>query len=136
MADVAIEAEGLGKEDLAIKLEAARKALAGRKLRWVTGKIVEFREQGNLYGERFTEHEIRRLFDEIAMDEYRLREIMERLKAKPYSVKALSAKMNTPPVVLLRQMADLRKMGLADIGRVDGRTPVWALAGDGEVVYE
>jgi F420-non-reducing hydrogenase iron-sulfur subunit len=128
------EAEGIGKEDLGIRLEAARGALAGRKLRWVTGKIVEFREKGNLYGERFTEHEIRRLFDEIAMDEYRLREIIGRLKVRPHSVKELSSKTRTPSAILVRQMADLRKMGLADIDSVDESTPVWALAA--EASYE
>jgi hypothetical protein len=32
-------------------------------------------------------------------------------------------------------MADLRKMGLADIDKVEGETPLWALAASG-VAYE
>jgi coenzyme F420-reducing hydrogenase delta subunit len=130
------EAEGIASDELEMKLEAARKALEGRKLRWVLGKLVEFRDQGNLYGERFTEHETRRLLEEIAMDEYRLREILERLRRKPHSVKDLGSKMNVPTRILLRQMADLRRMGLADISEIEGATPVWAPAGDGEVEYE
>jgi len=43
------EAEGVAPDELKIKLEAARKALGGRKLRWVLGKLVEFRDKGNLY---------------------------------------------------------------------------------------
>jgi F420-non-reducing hydrogenase iron-sulfur subunit len=129
------EAEGIGREDLKIRLQAAHKALGGRKLRWVMGKIVEFTEQGNLYGERFTEHEIGRLFDEIAMDEYRLREILERLETGPKSVKHLASAMGVPPKIVVRQMADLRKMGLADIEGVKGETPLWALASNG-VAYE
>ncbi len=127
--------EGISPEDLTIKLEACRRALAGRKLRWVTGKVVEFKEKGNLYGEIFTEHEIARLIEETAMDEYRLREILERLKARPRSVKALATETGTPAKVLLRQMADLRKMGLAEIEGMDGDSPVWALAGNGKT-YE
>ncbi len=130
------EPEGLSPEELGLRLEAARKALGGRKLRWVTGKIVEFKEKGNLYGEQFTDHEIRRMFEEIAMDEYRLREILERLRAKPHSVKDLASKMDAPARILLRQMADLKRMGLADIKQVEDRTPVWVLAGNGEVAYE
>ena len=130
------EAEGLEPEDLAIKLEAARQTLAGRKLRWVSGKIVEFTEQGNLYGERFTDHEIGRLFEEIALDEYCLREIIERLKTGPQSLKELSSKMGKPPRILLRQMADLKKMGFAEISEVKGRTPIWAASGNGDVAYE
>jgi hypothetical protein len=128
--------EGLDKKDLAIKLDAALKALGGRKIRWVTGKLVEFTEQGNLYGEKFTTHEIGRLFDEIAMDEFNLREIMERLKAKPHSVKELAAKMDTAPKIVVRQMADLKKMGFAEISSVEGKTPVWGLSGNGEKAYE
>ncbi len=130
------ETESLSREELGLRLEAARKALAGRKLRWVAGKIVEFKEKGNLYGERFTDHEIRRLFEEIAMDEYRLREILQRLETEPHSVKDLAAKMGVPSRVLVRQMADLRRMGLAEIRNVEDRSPVWATAGDGEVAYE
>lgn len=130
------EPEGIAPVDLAIKLKAAAGALGGRKIRWVAGKIVEFREKGNLYGETFTDHEIARLLDEIAMDEYRLREIVERLSDAPHSVRQLASKMETHPKIVLRQMADLRKMGLADIHAIEGSTPMWALAGDGEVRYE
>jgi hypothetical protein len=129
------KSEGIGPEDLKIKLQASLKALGGRKLRWVMGKIVEFTEQGNLYGERFTEHEIGRLFDEIAMDEFHLREILERLEGGPQSVKHLSSVMGVPPKILVRQMADLRRMGLADIAAIEGDTPLWAQVSDG-VEYE
>jgi F420-non-reducing hydrogenase iron-sulfur subunit len=130
------EPEGIDGDDLGLKLEAARKALAGRKLRWVAGKIVEFRDKGNLYGERFTEHEIGRLLDEIVMDEYRIREVLGRLERKPHSVRELASSMNVPAGLLVCQMADMRKMGLVDIAKVEGTTPVWALAGNGDVVYE
>jgi len=129
------EGEGIDPEDLALKLQACLKAIKGRKLRWVMGKIVEFIEQGNLYGERFTEHEIARLFDEIAMDEYHLREILERLGGGPKSVKHLSSVMGVQPKVVVRQMADLRRMGLADIASIEKDTPLWAPASDG-VKYE
>jgi F420-non-reducing hydrogenase iron-sulfur subunit len=129
------QVEGIEGEDLELRLRACLKALGGRKLRWVMGKIVEFTEEGNLYGERFTEHEIGRLFDEIAMDEYHLREIIERLGDGPRSVKDLASVMGVPSKVLVRQMADLRRMGLADIDRIEGDTPLWALPKSG-VVYE
>jgi DNA-binding transcriptional ArsR family regulator len=130
------EAEGLAPEDLRIKLTAARKALGGRKLRWVSGKIVEFMDQGNLYGEVFTEHEIGRLLDEAAMDEFRLREILERLDRGPKSVTELASSTGIPSRILVRQLADLRRLGLADIERIEDRTPVWSLSGNGDVTYE
>ena len=129
------KAEGLSEEDLKIKLKAIRDALNGRKLRWVVGKIVEFKEKGNLYGERFTDHEIRRLLQEVSMDEVRIREILERLKLAPQSVKDLSNALKTPARIVLRQMADLKRMGLAEIGQIDGRTPIWKLSSEAPV-YE
>jgi len=119
-------AEGIGDADLALRLEAARKALAGRKLRWVAGNLAEFTEKGNLYGERFTAHEIGRLCDEIAIDEYRLREILERIGAAPQSVKQLAAAMGVAPGIILRQMADLKRMGLAGVTGIKERSPQWA----------
>jgi F420-non-reducing hydrogenase iron-sulfur subunit len=120
------QAEKVQQADLALRLEAARKALAGRKLRWVEGKIVEFTEKGNLYGERFTAHEIGRLCDEIAADEFRLREILERITLRPHSVRDLAAAMGVAPRIILRQMADLKRMGLAGVTVVKGRSPQWA----------
>jgi len=119
------KAEGIGPADLAIKLESAQQALGGRKLRWVLGKIVEFKEKGNLYGERFTAHEVGRLYDEVAMDEYRLREILARLVTMPHSVRELAAAMGVAPRILVRQMADLKRMGLAEVAKVEGTSPMW-----------
>jgi hypothetical protein len=127
--------EGIPSEDLPIRLAALRKALAGRKLRWVVGKVVDFKEKGNLYGEVFTDHEIGRLLEETAIDEYRLREILERLSAGPRSVKTLASETGVPARVVLRQMADLKKMGLADIERMEGDSALWAPAGNGKT-YE
>jgi len=124
------KAEGMEAGDLGLRLRAAAKALAGRKLRWVLGKIVEFGDKGNLYGERFTGHEVGRLYDEIAVDEYRLREILERLGAKPQSVKHLAQAMGVAPRIVLRQMADLRRMGLARVAQVEGTSPIWAVESD------
>jgi F420-non-reducing hydrogenase iron-sulfur subunit len=112
--------------ELALKLGAAREALGGRKLRWVVGKIVEMKEKGNLYDERFTAHEVGRLYDEITRDEYRLREILARLAGGPQSVRHLAEAMATAPAIVLRQMADLNRMGLARVSGIDGTTPLWA----------
>ncbi len=130
------KSEGIGEDDLKIKLRAMRKALDGRKLRWVVGKVIEFKEKGNLYGERFTDHEIHRLLQEVSMDEIRIREIIERLKLGPQSVKDLSGALGAPARIVLRQMADLRRMGLAEIAMVKGTTPIWQLNGQAEVAYD
>jgi F420-non-reducing hydrogenase iron-sulfur subunit len=128
--------EGISAEDVPLKLEATRAALAGKKLRWVAGKLVEFQEKSNLYGENFTGHEIKRLVEEVATDEYRLREILARLGRGPQTVAEMSSALNTPARIVLRCMADLRKMGLAEIGSIDGGEPEWVLTEEPELAYE
>jgi hypothetical protein len=128
--------EGISGDDLAVKLGAARAALEGKKLRWVAGKLVEFQEKGNVYDENFTGHEIRRLLEEVATDEYRLREMLARLGTGPKSVKELASAMNVRAMILLRSMADLRKMGLVEVASIDGKTPMWRAVEEPELAYE
>lgn len=130
------EPEGIPADDITIKLEAARAALEGKKLRWVAGKLVEFQEKNNLYEENFTGHEVGRLLEEVATDEYRLREILARLSAGPRSAKELAAAMKQPARIIVRSMADLRKMGLVELDGIDGKSPRWRAVEEPELAYE
>lgn len=117
--------ENIPSDELKLKLTAARHAVEGKKLRWVVGKRLEFIEKGNLYGERFTEHEIHRLFEEVVMDELAIQEIKLRAKEKPLSVKHLAQQLNLPPKRVLRQLVDMRRMGLVKIAGIEDRAPLW-----------
>jgi len=117
--------ENIAADELQIKLTAARKAVEGKKLRWVAGKRLEFIEEGNLYGEKFTEHEIHRLFEEVVMDELTIQEIKLRLAEEPLSVKKLAALLNLPPRRILRQLVDMRRLGMAKVRNVENNTPIW-----------
>lgn len=119
--------ENIPSDELKLKLTAARHAVAGKKLRWVAGKRVEFIEKGNLYGERFTEHEIHRLFEEVVMDELAIQEIKLRAKDKPVSVRHLAQQLNLPPKRVLRQLVDMRRMGLVKIAGIEDRAPLWVV---------
>ena len=117
--------ENIASNELKLKLTAARHAVEGKKLRWVVGKRVEFIEKGNLYGEKFTEHEIHRLFEEVVMDELAIQEISLRVKEKPLSAKHLAQQLNLPPKRVLRQLVDMRRMGLVKIAGIEDRAPLW-----------
>jgi len=122
------EAEQKDKELLDRKLLAAKKALQGKKLRWVLGKAWEFTRQGNLYGERFTLHELGRCLEEIILDECGIQEILLLLEAGPLSVKELASRLEQPPPVVLRRLADMKRMGLVQADAVEGDRVVWSLA--------
>jgi F420-non-reducing hydrogenase iron-sulfur subunit len=130
------EPEGLSEDDIAVKLAAARAALEGKKLRWVAGKLVEFQEEHNLYDENFTGHEIKRLLEEVAADECRLREMLARMEAGPKSAMELASAMRQPARVIVRSIADLRKMGQVELDSIDGRTPRWRTVEEPELAYE
>jgi coenzyme F420-reducing hydrogenase delta subunit len=117
--------ENIASDELKIKLTAARHAVEGKKLRWVVGKRMEFIEKGNLYGEKFTEHEIHRMFEEVVMDELAIQEIKLRAKDRPLSVKLLAQQLNLPPKRVLRQLVDMRRMGLVKIAGIEDRVPLW-----------
>jgi F420-non-reducing hydrogenase iron-sulfur subunit len=119
--------ENIPPDELEIKLIAAKNAIEGKKLRWVVGKRLEFLEKGNLYGEKFTEHEMHRLFEEVVMDELAIQEIKLRAKEKPLSVKHLAQQLNLPPKRVLRQLVDMRRMGLVKIAGIEDRAPLWVV---------
>ncbi|MGQ9603213.1 MAG: helix-turn-helix domain-containing protein [bacterium] len=123
------------QSDIQRKLNALKGAFSGRKLRWVVGKVLEFKENGNLYGERFTDHEIRRLFEEITMDEIGLREILEILTGGSHSVSQLSEITSLRKERILMHLADLQRMGIAEIVSIDNRTPMWQVR-SGARIYE
>jgi F420-non-reducing hydrogenase iron-sulfur subunit len=117
--------EELDPAELGLKLKAAKVALRGKKLRWVVGKYMEFQEQGNLYGEKFTQHELGRLLDEVAMDEVAIQEILLRTQNRSLSVKGLSEMMGLPPRRVLRHLVDMRKMGLVVLESDGKKTATW-----------
>lgn len=117
--------EGLDTVELNIKLRTAKNTVAGKKIRWVIGKTLEFQQRGNLYGEVFTQHEINRMLLETVIDEYTLQEILLRTTAKPVSIPRLSELMKLHPSRILRHLVDLRKMELVTIHSIDDGIPLW-----------
>jgi len=117
-------AEGVPAEELRLKLEAGRRAVESEKVRWVAGKRFEFTQTGNLYSEKFTDHEIGRVFGEIVADECDLQEILLRTTRKAATARDLAAEMKSPPHVVVRRLADLLRMGRVEISD-DGGSPLW-----------
>jgi coenzyme F420-reducing hydrogenase delta subunit len=120
--------EGVTGDELELRLNAAMNAVSDKKLRWVEGKWLEFQEDGNLYGERFTVHELGRMYEEIVLDECALQELKLRLQEKPQTALALSGLVRMPAYKVLRHLADLRKMGHAVLGATATGEPLWSAA--------
>lgn len=107
------------------KLLAANNAVEGKKLRWVIAKKTQFEQEGNLYREIFTQHELNRLLEEVILDECTLQEILTLTREDSLSIKEISKKMELPSPIIVRQIAHMRKQGLVTLDKIEGSSPLW-----------
>jgi len=113
---------------LALNLKAARKAFEKEGLKWILGKLEEFVERGNNYGEVFTQHEIESLLENAVRESIKQNEILVTLESEgPLSVKDMAQRIMTPPSDILRYIFLLKKKGLLTMSSIKERTPFYAL---------
>jgi len=106
------------------RLEAARIAAADYRLRILATKERKLLEEGNKYGEVFTQHEMDRLLDDMVRDEYEAKRILLKLK-KPRSVKEIASELNMKPNVVLQHILDLKRHELIEIHEIRDNTPAY-----------
>ena len=122
------EGDSVPASEITRKLAAAEAVLAGEKIRWVIGKKTPFMESGNMYGEKFTEHEFRRAIDMIIVEETEVQEVLLQLKEGPQSVKDLAQALSVPPERVFRYITALKRKGMVALEKISGRTPIFHLA--------
>ncbi|KAF5433819.1 NADH-quinone oxidoreductase subunit E [Candidatus Methanophagaceae archaeon] len=106
------------------RLEAARIAAADYRLRILATKERKLLEEGNKYGEVFTQHEMDRLLDDMVRDEYEAKSMLLKLK-KPRSVKEIASELNMKPNVVLQHIMDLKRHELIEIHEIRDKTPAY-----------
>jgi coenzyme F420-reducing hydrogenase delta subunit len=116
-------AERFALPDLKERLEIAATALAGEKLRWVAGKFTVFENEGNKYGEKFTQHEMWRTLDTIVIDEIATHGILKELNKGAASIRELAEKLEIAPPEALKYVLALQRRGLVGVAGIDGATP-------------
>jgi F420-non-reducing hydrogenase iron-sulfur subunit len=117
--------EGVTGAELDLRLRAARNALEDKKLRWVEGKWIEFQEEGNLYGEVFTLHELARMYGEVVLDECAIQEIRLRLDGRSLAAADLAREIRIPAHRTLRHLADMRRFGFVSMRVGPDGVPLW-----------
>lgn len=115
------------KEELGLKLKAARKAVQSEKLRWVAAKQTEFRKDGNKYGEVFTDQEIKRMVDGVVIEEITLCQILLLLEQEKLSVKEISQRLGISSPKIMEQVLGLRRKEIIKIAEIRGSSPLYAL---------
>ena len=116
---------GEGIEALRFKLQAARAAVAGEKLRWVAAKQTEFVTDGNKYGEVFTSQEIGRLLDGVIVEEIASQQILALLGESALSVKELAQRLNLSPPDVMRHVLALQRKELVRMSEIRDRSPLY-----------
>ena len=106
------------------ELEAACIAAADYKLRILATKERELLEDGNKYGEVFTQHEMDRLLEDMVQEDYESKRILLKLK-KPMSVKEIASELNLKPNVVFQRILDLKRHELIEIHEILDNTPTY-----------
>ncbi len=106
------------------KMEAVRMAAVDYRLRILATKERELLEEGNKYGEVFTQHEMDRLLDGMLREDYEAKRILLKLK-KPMSVKEISSELNWKPNVVFRHILDLKRHELIELHEIRDNTPTY-----------
>lgn len=120
-------AEGLSLAKLKDRVDTARAALAGEKLRWVVGKFTEFENSGNKYGEKFSEHEMWRTLDTIVIDEIATQGLLKEMRKGAASVVELAQRLEIAPPDAFKYILALQRRGLVGLAGVEGATPSYRL---------
>jgi len=104
---------------------AAKNAVAGFRLRALTGKEKELTTSVNVYGKRASQEEFDSLLDETVKTEFTRHKILLLAKEKPFSVKELAKILNMKPFFVLRHVLNMRRRGMIALDSIEGTTPLY-----------
>ena len=119
--------EGESEGGLVDRLAAAQSVAQEGKLRYLIGRFTAFVKEGNKYGERFTGHEMERMFGGVILDELLSTRIQQLLRSGPLSVKDMASRLGQPPARALTALMSLKRKGQVELSGIEGRTPRYGL---------
>ena len=111
------------------RLQAAQAASKGFRLRSFVGKMVNLRDDGNVYGEKIAPEKLDEVLDELIDVEFVRCAILEGAREEPISCKDLAERIGVDPAAVLREIVVLRRKNLLGLDRIDGITPLYLAAG-------
>ena len=112
------------------KLKAAQAAAADFRLRSFVGKMVNLRDEGNVYGEKLSPEKLDDLLGELVDVEMLRHMILESARAEPVSCKGLAERIGVDAAAVLREIVVLRRKNVVELDRIDGTTPLYRAVGE------
>ena len=110
------------------RLKAAQEAARAYRIRSFSGKVVNLRDTGNVYGEKVPQDRLDRIMDELVDVEFVRHMILEGARGGAVSAKDLAERIGVEPAAVLREIVVLRRKNLLELDRIDGRTPLYRTA--------
>jgi len=111
--------------NILLNTKAAKAAAEDFRLRDLVGREKELIEDGNVYGEDFSQKDFDEIMDEAINAEYIRNRIYLMVKKEPLSVKDLSKHLNLESRTVLRHIVAMRQRGWVTIDRVEGTSPLY-----------
>lgn len=111
--------------NLASRLGAAVDTSLDFRIRSLLGHEVGMIEDGNVYGEKKTEEEMRNIIDVAIEDEFRRSLILGITSSKPASAKELSQLVDLPTDRIVEHIAILRQKNLLAVDHIEEMTPYY-----------
>lgn len=109
-------------------LEAALCVAQEEKLRYLLGMFTTFTRKGNHYGEKYTEHEMKRALEGLIADEMISARIVGLLRDGPLSVMEMSEKLRQPSQRVLRLVMNMKRKGILAGAGTSGTAPKYSVA--------
>ena len=106
--------EGLDAEILALRLEAAKLALVGRKLRMAMGRLAKYKKHGETYRDAPEDHKVSVGLKNALRDESAAWEMVLYLKEGPRDVDELAGLVGISPEEVADRFEKLKKKGLVE----------------------
>lgn len=113
------------KEEIKRRLKAVESALNSFRMRAWMGKYRKLVEKGNVYGDKFSEEEMKNLVKEVIYAENIRHQILLLAKERPRSCKELAEITGIEPKEVLKHLIFLRRRNLVDVEKIEGRSPLY-----------
>ncbi len=105
---------------------------SAKKIRALLEKKPALVEEGNYYGERYTNRQFQISLDTILRRETIRSRICQAVSEQEKSVRTIAGDLNMPPEAVLRHIVELRRRGLVVVDHIeDGKTPYYRYAAPG-----
>ena len=114
------------------RLKAAQSAGKGYRLRSFVGKMVNLRDEGNVYGEKLEQEKLDGILTDLVDAEFIRHSILGHAGKAAVSCKEIAGEIGVDPSEVLRHVVVLRRRNLLELDRIDGRTPMYRAAGGAE----